>query len=311
MTRTLGAFVAAVGIAGLNPVAVRFSNAELPPFSGAALRFAVAAVLLFAVVAALRVRLPRGRALVGALLYGTLSFGVFFALVYWALLGVSAGVASVVLALAPLLTAFLAAAHGLERLRPRTLAGGALAVSGIALVFGDHIAAAGVAPTSLVAIALASVSAAEGSVLVKRFPRSSPVAANAVGMTAGAAILTAAALAAAEPLRLPQLTATWIAFGYLVLAGSIALFPLVLFVLGRWPATSASYLFVLMPLITVPAAAALAGEAISPAFVVGGLLAVLGVYVSIAEPARRAARVVPMPECCPPTAVAEEARVGR
>ncbi len=47
---TLAAFVVAVIVLGVNFVAVRFSNQELPPFWGAALRFIIASVLLFMVV---------------------------------------------------------------------------------------------------------------------------------------------------------------------------------------------------------------------------------------------------------------------
>lgn len=52
---------------GTNFVAVRFSNQELPPFWGAGLRFAAAALVLSAAAALGRFPLPRGRALAGAL----------------------------------------------------------------------------------------------------------------------------------------------------------------------------------------------------------------------------------------------------
>jgi hypothetical protein len=54
---------------GANVVAVKFSNRELPPFWGYDLRFAVAAGIFAAIVAARRDSLPSGRALVGAALY--------------------------------------------------------------------------------------------------------------------------------------------------------------------------------------------------------------------------------------------------
>jgi hypothetical protein len=96
------AFVTIVVLLGVNFVAVRFSNAELPPFWGAALRFTIASVVLFMIVLFRRLPLPRGMGLVGASLYGLLTFGFTYAFVYWALLYVPSGMASVTFATIPL-----------------------------------------------------------------------------------------------------------------------------------------------------------------------------------------------------------------
>jgi drug/metabolite transporter (DMT)-like permease len=57
---TLAAFAVLSLIGGLNVVAVKFSNQELAPLFGAAVRFAAAAVLLFVFVAIRRIPLPKG-----------------------------------------------------------------------------------------------------------------------------------------------------------------------------------------------------------------------------------------------------------
>jgi len=64
------ACAAVVLIRGTNLVAVRFSNPELPSFWGATLQFAGAGLLLFAVVLAQHLPLPRGRGLLGTVIYG-------------------------------------------------------------------------------------------------------------------------------------------------------------------------------------------------------------------------------------------------
>jgi len=61
-------------------------------------------------MAVLRLPLPRGRALTGALLYGTLNFGAAFALAYYALVRLHAGLGQTLLALVPLATLLLAVA---------------------------------------------------------------------------------------------------------------------------------------------------------------------------------------------------------
>ena len=114
---TLAAFGALVVLVGANLVAIRFSNRELAPFWGAGTRFVLAAAVFAAIVAARRIALPRGRALAGALLFGALDIAAFYALSYWGLVQVPAGQAAVIGALLPLVTLFLAVAHGLERLQ--------------------------------------------------------------------------------------------------------------------------------------------------------------------------------------------------
>jgi len=69
---------------------------------------------------------------------------------------------------------------------------------------------------------------------------------------------------------------------YLALVGSVALFMLVLYVLQRWSASATSYATLVMPLITVVAAALILGEAVGPLFVVGSAIALVGVYVGVA-----------------------------
>ena len=283
---TLAAFAALIILGGSNSVAIRFSNVELPPFSGAAARFAAAALVMFAAMLFLRLGFPRGRALAGVVLFGLLNFGVSYALVYWALLEVQAGLAQVVLAIVPLLTFFLALAHRQERWRIRPIAGSLLAVAGIAVVFGEQINAA-VPLLPLLAIVATAACVAEAIVLVKAFPQVHPVTLNAVAMAVGTVFLAILAVIAREQVVLPTRLETWIAYWYLVLIGTVAVFMLFLFVVHRWTASGASFAFVLFPVVAVSVGVWLAHETVSWAFVGGGVLVLLGVYVGALAPARR------------------------
>jgi drug/metabolite transporter (DMT)-like permease len=275
---TLAAFVVTIVIAGSNFVAVRFSNEELPPFWGATLRFAIACALFFGVMRWRGAALPRGRALAGVMVYGALGFGAFYALMYWALVSVPAGLASVIIALVPLITFLLAIAHGLETFRPRGLVGGLIAVVGIAVVFIEQLSGT-VEAAALLACVAAAVCAAESTIMVKLFPRVDPAATNAIGILAGLVILAPLSVVAGEAWTIPQRTQTIVALGYLVTIGSVGMFGLFLYVLLRWTATATSYLLVLSPLVTVAVASLLAGERITPQFVLGAALVGAGVYV--------------------------------
>lgn len=282
------AFVLLVLIGGSNAVAVRFSNLELPPFWGAAIRFAAAALIFWIIVLVRRIALPKGRALIGALLYGLLAVGVSYALLYWGLLRVQAGLTMVVLAFVPLMTLFFALAHGLETVRWRGLIGTLISIAGILVAVGGGLSTA-VPVSSLLALVAAAACLAEGSVVFKLFPKSHPVATNALALTTGASLLIGLSLVAGEEWNLPTTSNTWAAFTYLVVIGSVVLFYLYLYVLARWTASATAYSFLLFPVATVVIAAWLAGEVVTTSFVIGGALVVAGVWVGAISGSSRAA----------------------
>jgi drug/metabolite transporter (DMT)-like permease len=282
--QVLAAFAFIVLFLGVNFVAVRFSNRELPPFWGGALRFLIATALLLAVASFRRLPMPQGRGLVGALLFGTLAFGVNFALLYWALVAVPAATASVTFSTIPLLTLLIAVAIGQERFRWQGLIGALIALAGTALAFQQQLELA-IPFLPLLAVLGAAFCAALSGIVVRGFPRSHPISTNAVGMAAGASILLVASFVAGEPHHLPLLPATWVALAWLVVSSTVA-FVLMVWVLGRWTASATSYSAVISPLVTVVAAALLAGEAITPLFAVGSLLVLAGVYFGAIASAR-------------------------
>ncbi len=275
---TPAVFAGVIVIAGVNFVAVRFSNFELPPFWGAALRFSSASLLFFLIVIIRGLPLPRGRGLLGAALYGALAFGASFALAYYGLVSVKAGLASVILGMVPLTTFLLAFLHRLEPFRWQGLFGALVAVVGIAIVFQEQLTAA-VPLASLLALLAATASIAESNIVVKWFPRSNPFSTNAVAMAVGTIILVTLSTVTHEVWSIPARPATLIAITYLVSIGSVLLFAGYLFVIARWTASAASYQFVVSPLVTVVAAALLAGETVTIPFIAGAALVLMGVYV--------------------------------
>jgi len=281
---TVAAFMGVVLFGGFNGVAVKYSNAELDPFWGAALRFGLAAALLFGVVLIRHIALPRGGALLGSLLYGLIGFAAAYGFNYYGLVETPAGVAMVVLALVPLLTLLLAVVHRLERLRMQSLLGSLLALGGVALMFGERLAAEAIPLLSLLAVLGGAVAIAETGVIVKRMPRAHPVANNAIAMSVGAVVLLGVALIAGEELILPAQPATIAAVTYLVLIGSVGLFMLFLYVIERWTASATSYALLLMPLPAIVGGALLLGEQITIGLVGGSALILLGVYLGAFAP---------------------------
>ena len=275
---TLLAYGLSILFAGANAVAVRFTVAELPPFWGATIRFALAALIFWVVALGRKTSVPQGRALVGIFLYGLLNFGVSYALLYWGLQTIPAGVTQILIALAPLMTFFFAFFHGLESFRWRGLIGALLAVGGIAYAFFDQ--PSGNLPLlPMLAIIGGAACIAESAVVVKMYPPSDPFVTNAVAMTVGTLILVVLSLISGEAWILPALTATWASIIYLVLFGTVVVFYLFLYVIRRWTASATAYQLVLMPFVTVLVAGWLADETVNSAFLLGGAVVLFGVWI--------------------------------
>ena len=274
---SLGAFSAAVVIGGSNFVAVRFSNRELDPLWGAGLRFALAAAVFGLLFAALRLPFPRGRALVLGATYGLLAFGAAYGCLYWAMQEVPAGIAAVVLAVGPLLTLLLAVAHGMERFSRRALVGAFVALAGSVVIFFQP-SSISFGWGSFALLGLAALCASEAVVISKLAGPQHPVATNFLGMSTGAVLLLLVAPMAGERLALPRDGETQLAVAYLV-AATVGLFLLVLFVVQRWTASATSYVFVLMPVIAVALGALIADETMTATTIAGGVVVCAGVYV--------------------------------
>jgi len=281
--QTLVAFGALIVLAGGNAVGIKIVGDELAAFWGAVMRFGAAGIIFAALMLVLRVPIPRGPALVGAVLYGLLGFGAAFGIAFVAIPMTGAGAAQVLLGLVPLLTLILVPFHGLEKFQPRAFIGSLVALVGVAILAADRIAL----DIPLAGIGLAIVGAlllAEAGVVAKMTPGAHPIATNAIGMLAGVALLVPISLLAGEDWVVPTQADTWAAVAYLVLAGSVVVFWLFIFVVRRWTASAVSFQFLLIPLATIPFSAVLTGEVITPLMLVGGAVVLLGVYIGAFAP---------------------------
>jgi drug/metabolite transporter (DMT)-like permease len=284
----LGVFAGAVVIGGSNFVAVRFSNRELDPLWGAGLRFGLAALVFGVLIATLRLRLPRGRVLAAAIVYGLLAFAGTYGCLYWALQDVPAGIGAVVMVIGPLLTLLLAVAHRLEQLTVRALAGSLIALAGTTLIFFQS--GTGEYRWQSYALLIAAVACASESVIVsKQIGPQHPVVTNAVGMTAGAVVLLLAAAVAGETFALPAGGETQLAVLYLV-AATVGLFLAMLYVVQRWTASATAYIFVLMPIVALVVGWLIADEEITATTILGAAVVFAGVYLGALARSDRASR---------------------
>lgn len=221
----------------------------------------------------------------GAITFGSLTVGVGFLLIAWGLVVTPASLYQILMAMVPLLTLFLSAVHGVESITRRGVFGSLLAAAGIAVTVGG-VPAANLSAPHIGAILVAALLIAEGGVLIKKLPPNPPIMTNAVALTVGAVILGAASLLTGERWTFPTQPDTWAAYVYLVLFVTILTFLLYMFVLGNWTASGTSYGFVIVPLVTIVIASSIAGETITPNFLMGAVLVLAGVFVGALLPSR-------------------------
>ncbi len=265
---------------------IRIGNDATPPVWAAGLRLSMATLVLSAIAIARRDAWPRGSALKAALWFGVVDFGVSLPLLYWGETRVPSGVAAVLFATIPLITALTARVLGMEQLVRRTLIAALLGIVGVGVLTSAQFAGAIPMP-ALIAVTLAAATAAVAGVLLKRAPAgSSPVAMNAVAHGAGALIVLPVSRLLHEPQHLPISAAGWIPLIYLTLIGSIVAFVAFMYLIQHWSATRASFISVVIPVLALVLGLTVRGERLDAASLLGSLIVVAAVLTGLV-PGRR------------------------
>jgi probable blue pigment (indigoidine) exporter len=248
----------------------------------ASLRLMLAAVLLTAIALLMRHPFPRGAALRAALGYGLFQFGLNFSLLYWGEKRFPSGLTAVLYATIPLSTALMAAATGLERLTRFKLAGAAIALGGVALLFHDQSGGdVGLLPA--LALFTAATLAAWSSLILKRGPQQSPVWTTAVGSLAGLAVCLTVSFATGEAHPFPARFAQWFPVVYLTLAGSVGAFVLFAWLINHWPVTRVSFIGVVNPVVALLLGWAFRDERLTLASLAGSALVLLGLVFGLRQ----------------------------
>lgn len=259
---------------------------DTPPFTGAAVRFAIASVLLLAIARKQRVplgktRLERRLWLVNALLSFTISYGV----VYWGEQWVPSALAAVLFTTFPLLVALFA--HWLlpgEQLTGRTVIGIVLGFGGVMWIFSDDLSGLG-GPTALNVAAvmlLSPLSASLGSVLIKRWGSGvHPLSLTAVPMGICAVLLGSLAVIFEREQEVIWSARSIGAVLYLAIAGSAVTFSLYFWLLQKMPATRLSLITYGVPIVALTLGVVFLGEPISARMIGGTVMVLLGVSLAL------------------------------
>ncbi len=314
-TQIVLAFAAVYVLWGSTYLAIRFGVETIPPFLMAGMRHSVAGILLFAWVRLSGTPAPAPRQWLPAAVVGALLLLGGNGLVSWAEKRVPSGLAALIVASVPI---WLTLLHGLQkRSRPHgvVILGLAAGLAGLAFLVapgkfagGSHVDLAGAG-----ALLSAALFWAIGSLYARRakLPSSTLLATAMEMLTGGAALLLVSGLLQEwRGFSLGDVsTRSWLALGYLIVAGSLVGFTAYIFLLGATtPARVGTYAYV-NPIVAVFFGWAFASEAVTARMVIAAL-AILGAVAVIIRYGGNVAKKEVAREAVPET-LPEPKRAGR
>lgn len=268
---------------GTTYLGIALAIETLPPFTSGALRFALAALLMFGWLAARSPQQLRGLPWRHALLSGALLGGIGNGFVVWAQQGLPSGIAALVVSAIPVIVLLLDWLF-FTRTAPsgRALAGIGIAFAGVmTIVLQRHGVAGDAAPIYVVAILCAAVAWSTGTLLQKRgTPPRQLLGVTCVQMLAAALLQLGLAVATREWVGFDpgavSLTSL-LAVVYLAVFGSIVALTSYVWLLTREPASKVATYALVNPIVAVVLGAVVLGEQLTPPVLVGATMVLAGV----------------------------------
>jgi drug/metabolite transporter (DMT)-like permease len=277
----LAAYLACALIWGTTWFAIRVCIAEYPTVASAALRFAIAALLLAPL--AIRERFwPRGRSLGYIVLAGVLNGGAY-ALVYLGEERVSGAIAAVLYGTQPLILALLLTVARIERITRRHIIGAVVSLTGVGVLFLDRLDVSASQAVGVAMVVGSVVVATTYSMIMKQHSTGVPrVVSTTVFLGVTALVLCIAALVIGEPIPWPPPGDATVALLYLAVVGSVVAFLLYFYLLGKTGLLVTSTLVFVYPLVALVTDALFERDLpLSPRAYVGVAITLAGLAVSL------------------------------
>jgi drug/metabolite transporter (DMT)-like permease len=279
---------------GSTYLAIRVVVREIPPFVAAGMRFLAAGVVMTALAAFKDKARPSRRQLVDYALIGVLLLGFGNGLVMWSEQQIPSGIAALLVATVPLFMTFLDRfRRGGQPWSLRVWAGTLVGLAGVVLVARPEGDVAHQHWAGIVALQIATLSWAVGSLWSQATPRRLPVfTAAAIEMLAGAMVLGIESRLAGEDLaRVSAASSTaWIALAYLVVFGSLVGFTAFAYCLHELPASSVGTYAYVNPVVAVALGAFLLHEPVSLGLLAGAAMILVAVLLTTLSSRSRSGR---------------------
>ncbi|MGE8362721.1 DMT family transporter [Pseudomonas sp.] len=286
----LSLYLLTVLIWGTTWIALKLQLGEVAIAASIAYRFALAAAVLFAVLL-LSKRLQKldGRGQAICLVQGLCLFCVNFMCFYTASQWIPSGLVAVIFSTATLWNALNARLFFKQRIAANVLAGGALGLAGLGMLFWPELAGHEASRETLMGIGLSVLGTlcfSAGNMLSSLQQKAGlkPLTTNAWGMLYGALMLTAICLVSGTPFAFEWNTRYIGSLLYLAIPGSVIGFTAYLTLVGRMGPERAAYCTVLFPVVALNISVFVEGYQWTPVALVGLVLVMLGNVLVFRKP---------------------------
>jgi len=264
-------------------IGARYAMPWAEPFTFLGMRFTLACVIMAGLAWLCGNRAASARQAGRAMIAGVLIHGVYLGGVFWAVhQGMPAGLAALIAALQPLLTALLAGCAVGDRIEPKHWAGLALGFAGILIVVAPTIGSlgTGVNAATLTASLLSVLGITFGTLWQKRFGAGIDLLTGTAWQYMGAAAMMILAASLFERGHVTFNGELTFALAWLVLVLSVGAIFLLMHMIREGEVARVASLFYLVPVVTALMAWALFDEKLSPLQIFGMMLASGGVALS-------------------------------
>jgi drug/metabolite transporter (DMT)-like permease len=265
---------------------------DLPPFTFAGIRFVIASVIIFAVVKARRLSLPRTRADWTLLAFtGLLSFSLNYGLLFWGEQYISSGLAALLQATIPAFGLVIAHFYlPTEQMTPAKIFGIVMGVAGVGVVFSNQLHFAGSrALAGSVAIVIGAACAAYANVLVKvRGAKLDPAILAGGQMFFGLIPLLLIGIPLeGNPLHYHWTRMAVVSLFYLAIVGSVVAFLLYYWLVQHMDVTKTMLVALVTPVIAVTLGVVILNEDLNWRTFVGGAMIISGIGLIVLRRSRK------------------------
>jgi len=265
-------------------VGAKYGLPYADPFIFLSVRVLIAALILFAVAALMKLPIAIGASaisrssLIGFFLHACYLGGVFFSISK----GLPAGVAAVVTSLQPVLVSLLAVKVLGEQLKAKQVVGLVVGLVGVVLVLGPSFEQ-DIPTSAVIGILVALIGSTSATLLQKKIGADVPLVSGTAYQYLASGFVLALAAIATGGTRITWSSQFILAFVWLIAVLSVGAILLLLWLLNTGSAASVSSLFYLIPPATALEAFFLFGEKVNTQGFLGIGITALGVWLVIAN----------------------------
>jgi drug/metabolite transporter (DMT)-like permease len=261
---------------------IKLGLSDLPPFTFAGIRFVIASTILFAIVKARGLSLPRTRAdwLLLATT-GVLAFSINYGAVFWGEQHISSGLAALLQAMIPVFG--LVIAHFYlpgEQITPARILGVILGVAGVGVIFSNQLSIAGPrAFAGCAALVVGSACTAYANVLVKaRGAKLNPAILAGGQMVFGLVpLLFIGILREGNPLHYRWTGMAVVSLFYLAIVGSVIAFLAYYWLVQHMDVTNTMLIALVTPVVAVILGMLVLDEKLDWRTIAGGAMIMAGI----------------------------------